>query len=260
MYDDGAKGYMNGIAIHPYPNSIDWWYTYKAISLTTQVRDENGDSVPLWIDEIGMSTTDGWSTTQQSEVDSNVIRPLLAYPGIAGVYINQLIDSTTGPYVNEGFGVMTSKFTPKPAFCAIAKMFATGYKCPVTVAQPVPSSTQDKRWQAENLLQYGANAALSWHAAKGSYTGLTSAGLHAIDSRISATAPSGSVPAGSGADPSEIGVYVFGPGSLLLCNTSQADLSYCIFNTKPGDWVYGDSSGSIDDAASAVIHARSNTW
>jgi hypothetical protein len=259
MYDNGARGYMDGISIHPYPNAMDWYYTFKALSVTTEVRDVNGDAVPLWLTEIGMSTTNGWTPAQQSEVVSNVIKPLLSYPGIAGVYVNELTDPTTGPYVNQGFGMLYSNLSPKPAFCAIASVLGSGYMCPLTVLQPTPGATQLGRWQAENLLQYAANAALSYHVAHGSYSGLTSAGLHAIDARISTTPASG-VNAGSGADPSQVGVYPLGGDSILLCNASTADRSYCIQTAYPGSWIYGMATGSIYSAAYAVIHRISNTW
>jgi polysaccharide biosynthesis protein PslG len=256
MYNDGAKGYMNGLSIHPYPGDIDWWYTYKAISMTTEVRDANGDSVPLWITETGMST-EGFSAAEQAEVDANLIRPLLSYPGVAGVYLNTLVEPTID---GQGFGLLGPTLAPTSTFCAVAGAFDTSYTCPESLIPVAAGATQDARWQAENLLQYAANAAIAWYATHGSYTGLTSAGLNAIDSRLSATPAPGSVTPGPSADPSQIWVYPLTATSLMLCNTSQADRSYCIAATHLGSWIYGMATGTVYAAAGAVIHAESNTW
>jgi hypothetical protein len=154
---------------------------------------------------------------------------------------------------------MYTSLQPKTAYCAIAKLFGTGYRCPLLVPPATPSPTQLGRWRAENLLQYAANAALTYHVAHGSYSGLTSAGLNAIDPRIS-TSPATGANAGSGADPTLIGVYPLWGDSILLCNASTTDRSYCIETAYPGTWIYGTSTGSVYNAAYAVLHQISNTW
>jgi hypothetical protein len=261
MYADGAKGYMDGIAIHPYPQAMSWWYTYKAISTTTQIRDANGDSVPLWITEIGMSTTQNFSWKEQALVDANVIQPLLAYPGIAGVFVNQLMDSTSVPYPNQGYGVLTVKAQPKPAFCDLARVFQTGYHCPLTVSQPQPTSDQKAQWQAQNLLQYAVNAALAYYTQNGgSYLGLTPLTLNAIDPRIGVTPDSGVAP-GPAANPADIGIFpMAGGANVLLCNTSQSSFSYCVYNYGYTRWAYGKASGNMYQAAHATIYGLSQTW
>lgn len=261
MYDNGARGHMDGLSIHPYPGAMDWWYTYKAMSVTTEVRDANGDSVPLWITEFGMSTTDGWTEAQQALVDSNLLQPLLAYPGVAGVYIHTLIDPTSAPATSpeRGYGVINANITPKPAYCDIANALHSGYVCPSGVAQPVPTTTQSQRWQAENLVQAAANAAIAWHNTAGTYQGLTTVGLHALDPRVSAVPLTQANP-GPSADPSQIAVYQVAPSGLLLCNASQADRSYCIYTQYRSGWTYGMATGSVYQAAYNVQHGVSSTW
>jgi hypothetical protein len=261
MYTNGARGYMDGISIHPYTPSLDWWYVYKALSITTEIRDANGDSVPLWVTETGLSTTGGWTTTQQAIGLPNLMSALLAYPDLAGVYINTLIERTSIPAgdPSRGFGVLYPNLGPKPAYCTLANAFHTGYRCPLLVAQPQASATQQLRWQAENLLQWAASGAIAWHKANGTYQGLSSAALHAADPRISAT-PLTAVNPGSSADPSQIGVWQFSPDGVLLCNASRADRSYCIFTRYSGSWTYANATGSAYQAAYVLLHGLSSTW
>jgi hypothetical protein len=52
-----------------------------------------------------------------------------------------------------------------------------------------------------------------------------------------------------------------GRETLVLCNTSQADRSYCIKNTTGGEgWSYGKAEGTIATAATATAKGYSNTW
>jgi hypothetical protein len=261
MYANGARGSMDGISLHPYPQSLDPWYAYKALSVITETRNANGDSVPLWVTETGMSTTSGFTTSAQSLLLGNLVPALLAYPGIAGVYVNALVEpswaSVTDP--ERGYGVMYGSLTPKPAYCALASAFHTGYTCPAGVSVPQPSATQTAHWQAENLLQAAANAALAWHKAHGTYGGLTSAGLNSLDPRLSATAPTVLIP-GSTANPSQVGVWFLTPDAVLLCNASQAATSYCIFTQSAVTWIYGMATGGIYAAAYYVLHGVSNYW
>jgi hypothetical protein len=260
MYDNGARGYMDGISIHAYPEAMDWWYTYKSLSITTETRDANGDAVPLWITETGMSTTSNtWTENDQAIVLSNLVPPLLAYPGLAGAYVHTLVEPTNVPATQAGWGVMHPDLSPKPAFCSIAQMNQTSYQCPAGVAQPQPTTTQTLRWQAENLLQAAANAALAQHKLTGSYQSLTAPRLHAIDPRVSAT-PLSNPDSGPSADPSQILIWPMGPQDLLLCNASKADRSYCIYTHYRGTWAYGRAAGSVYQAESAVLGGTSQTW
>jgi hypothetical protein len=261
MFAAGAHGYMDGLSMHPYPGSMDPWFTYKAISTLTEIRNSAGDSSPVWITETGLSTTGGFTTTQQALVDPNLAQALLAQPDIAGVYINGLVEQTTMSTSdpNRGYGVMYANLSPKPAYCTIARAFHTGYKCPLLVAQPWPSATQSARWAAENALQWAASAALRYHAANGSYSGLTPAVLHTLDPRLSASGPVVVAP-GAAANPAAVGVWQWGSTGVLLCNASNADRSYCIFTPSPGNWTYGDATGTIYAAAHAVLYGQSNTW
>jgi hypothetical protein len=262
MYANGAHGYMNGLSMHPYPQAMDWWYTYKALSTLTEIRNNAGDNSALWITETGMSTTQGtWTANDQSVALANLVPALLAYPGVAGVYVHTLVEpanlAATDP--ERGYGLLYANLTPKPAYCALAGASSTGYACPAGISVPQPTAAQTAHWSAENLLQAAAGEALAWHNVHGTYSGLTSSALHTADPRLSAT-PAPAVNPGSTADPSQIGIWFMAPDGVLLCNTSQADLSYCIYTQSPGTWIYGQAAGTVYVAAYAVLHQVSNTW
>ena len=72
---------------------------------------------------------------------------------------------------------------------------------------------------------------------------------------LSATAGDGALLPGPAADPSRIAVYVLGTGAderLLVCNTSKADRSYCIYTAYGKYWRYGMGVGNVQYAASLV--------
>jgi hypothetical protein len=114
------------------------------------------------------------------------------------------------------------------------------------------------------MLQRAADAARSYRRSKGSYTGLDAPGaLHAIDSALAARQPTSAEQAaapGPAADPSLIAVYVMNPDIVELCNTSQADHSYCILTQYGRSWTYGTAAGSIYAAAGALNNGASTTW
>lgn len=259
MYDHGAKGYMDGISIHPYPSGVDFAASFEALSLVKETRTANGDSVPLWVTEFGQTTT---GNSASSPYEQGVTIPALfdalrADPEIRSVYVHTLLEDPDNDVPAErGYGLMKRDLTPKPAYCGLAAATASTWTCPDSVASATPSAEQSARWEAEILLQAAVDAARRVHVARGSYRALTSSDLNAVDPRISPIAAPGDVAAGAGADPSQIGVYPWETGDgVLLCNTSQADRSYCVLTFWRGLWTYGSAVGILYAAAGATIRA-----
>lgn len=258
MYDNGAKGYMDGISIHPYPWGVDFATSFEALSLVKETRTANGDSVPLWVTEFGLTTTGAGAS---SPYDQGITLPALfdalrADPEIKSVYVHTLLESPDNEVIAErGYGLLRHDLTPKPAYCGLAAATGSTWTCPDTVASATPSGEQSARWEAEILLQAAVDAARRVHVARGSYRALTASDLNAVDPRISPSAAPGDVAAGAGADPSQIGVYPWETGDgVLLCNTSQADRSYCVLTFWRGLWTYGSAVGILYAAAGATIH------
>lgn len=256
MYAHGAKGHMDGIAIHPYPGSIDFDKSFAALSIVKDVRSANGDSVPLWITEFGL-TTSRFSADDQATALAALATALRSDPEIEGVYAHTLYDDPSNPIPDErGYGFMSRDQTPKPAYCAMARASGLTPGC----AAPAPSATRAARWEAQVLLQAAADAARRVRLATGTYDGLTAAALHEQDARISRNAAVGALLPGPTADPSRIAVYPVAPDGLVLCNTSQGDRSYCIGTRWRKRWAYTSSPGRLFVTAGALLQGTSTGW
>ena len=274
MYYYGAKGSMDGIAVHPYPADIDFWLFYKVLTETREIRDDARDSATkLWVTEFGATTTDASNTSfafdpsSQAVMLTTLLAKLRAMPDVDGIFAHTLISPViVGPTSPErGYGVVDPTLVPKPAYCALAQANATGYTCPAEVdMQLLTPGIQVLRWRAQDLLQAAVDAARAYRARTGAYAGLTSPELHAIDPSISDLYGVISMAPGAAADPSRIRVWVWkgatGQENLMMCNTSRADRSYCV-KTVPGQaWTYGKAEGTIGTASLDITNYRTSWW
>jgi hypothetical protein len=269
MYYAGAKGHMDGIAVHPYPADIDLWQFFKTLTDLRTVRDAAGDSdTKLWATETGASTTDPanhnfvFNERDQAAVLVRVYGLLRSMPDVGGTFVHTLIEPEYWPETDKehGFGMAHDgpDLVPKPAYCALAAANEAAFTCPAEV--PVEPGTTDPaqgpRWDAQELVQRAVDAARRYRAQNGSYAGLTNAELHSLDPALSTQpADGGKLPAPS-ADPSRIGIWLWGTGPdehLLLCNTSRADRSYCVWGKPDGTWSYGSVESAIFPTAAATL-------
>jgi hypothetical protein len=123
--------------------------------------------------------------------------------------------------------------------------------------------TQQLRWAAQDYVQAAADAARVWYRTHNTYVGLDPTQLHAIDPTLSATGADQALLPGATADPSRVGVWVWGTAgaeNLLLCNTSKADRSYCIETQAGNQWVYGKAEGNVNAAAGATSNGSIWWW
>jgi len=269
MYAAGAKGAMDGISIHAYPEDIDLWRFFKVLTEVRDVRDSNGDNVPLWVTETGITTygnTGGnysFNENDQAFTLAQIYSELTKMKDVRAALFHTLIDPVGLSPVEAAYGAMRGDLTPKPAYCTFASLRQTTYACPSTVPAVSPVSGQKLRWKAQDYVQAAADAARTWYASHGTYVGLSPTQLHAIDPTLSATGSNGTLAPGATADPSRVGVWVFGTAgaeSLLLCNTSQADRSYCIQTQAGNPWTYGSAVGNVNAAAGATTNGTSWWW
>lgn len=132
LYANGMKGYYDGLAVHYYT------LTLAALRAIRQVQLENGDSKPLWLDEFGWSSC--WPRQRIQEQQAcvtpkvqatnmvNIFRSLARTSYVAAEVIFQLQDTS-----EEQFGVMTFAGARKPAFGALAGVFASPFARPSQV-------------------------------------------------------------------------------------------------------------------------------
>jgi len=269
MYAAGAKGKMEGLSLHPYATDVDLWRTFKILTEARDLRDAAGDNVPLWIDEIGMSTTGtGFNTVSENDQAVILAKYYSEFSGVKDIralLFHTLIDVSQYADTDSerGYGALRADLSPKPAFCAIAAARKTSYACPSAVAPVSDMATQQLRWNAQDMVQRGVEAARTWYASHKTYVGLTTAQLHAIDPALSATGADAALAPGPTADPSRVSVYVWGTAGseiLMLCNTSRADRSYCVLTQAGTPWTYGSSVGNVNAAAGATSQGLSTTW
>jgi hypothetical protein len=125
MYASGVQGLMDGISVHAYPTDGTAAAVFAAVDTARRVRDEAGDNVPLWVTEVGASTSGGFTDTAQAQLLSQVVRPLMRRSDVAGVYVHSLLDNAGVDPANpeHGYGVLRSATDPKPAFCTVTKAF-----------------------------------------------------------------------------------------------------------------------------------------
>jgi polysaccharide biosynthesis protein PslG len=134
LYENGIKGFYDGLAVH--------FYTLTIASLRAihEVQLQNGDSTPLWLDEFGWSSCwprmhveqeQGCVTRKvQSANLVNLTRAIVKLPYVAAELFYKL-RNTQG----EQFGVITEGGERKPAFAGVARAFGSpfGKLPPVTL-------------------------------------------------------------------------------------------------------------------------------
>jgi hypothetical protein len=261
MYANGAKGSMDGISIHAYPYSVNFSESFGALSAVKDIRAANGDTVPLWVTEFGMTTSSGFDSYQQGVTLPALYDALRNDPDIRGVYTHTLYDDPSNGELSErGYGLLDADGTPKPAYCNIAALNGKTAACPPGAPVAQPAAVQSARWKAQVLLQAAVDAARRAHGTTGSYASLTSTILHNLDARLSTVPLVGSVVPGLLADPAKIGVYPMGGDAVELCNASAADRSYCVVLSWGKATAYGSAAGTPFAAASATIWGSSRSW
>lgn len=261
MYANGVKGRMHGLAIHPYPGDVDLWRAFKTITVAREIRDANGDSAtPLWFTETGSSIAEA-GVGGQARLLSRLYARARSYSDVRATIVHTLLPRTNASVFDAGYGVVALDLAKRPAYCALAA--ANGVTKTCTAEEVVRDEAQEHRWDAQELVQSAHEAARSYKRTNGSYSGLTSAKLAAIDPRLSAVPADGAAPAGPDADPRRIGVYVWTDAigeNVEVCNASRADLSYCIRAVDGRILDYGAAAGSIFAAAGATNNGASTSW
>jgi hypothetical protein len=164
MFADGARRYMDGLAIHAYPTdtSSDGSQVWDPAALprwllqVDQVAAAAGVSPPpVWITETGVSTTTEHGfppalTPQQQASDLlSLVHTAQADRQVRMVIIHTLQDAPTDVLgdalnsvtggalnfdfsynqINEGMGVFQTNWTPKPAACELSLAFGGSLTC-----------------------------------------------------------------------------------------------------------------------------------
>lgn len=140
MYAAGAKGSMDGIGIHIYPTADtaagDVSQMEDDLNAVRTIRDAAGDTAtPIWITEMGVSTTAESGSDQASDLVA-LLQGAALDADVPVVILHRLVDppATSSPspvYGGDepGYGVFGSDNTPKPAACALSTLLQGTLSC-----------------------------------------------------------------------------------------------------------------------------------
>jgi polysaccharide biosynthesis protein PslG len=137
IYAAGAKGHMDAISFHPYAAVRTAPVFAKSV---LQVRDETrkaGDlTTPLWVTELGATTTGydptlKWSEDEQRETLVDQYEKLRRIPRVEMVLFHTLIDPIDdGGNPESGYGFLRYDESPRPVLCAFSRRRgAEGIRC-----------------------------------------------------------------------------------------------------------------------------------
>jgi polysaccharide biosynthesis protein PslG len=133
-YYYGARGHMDAVGVHPYPGNsgTDLSMVSQAMQQARDVRSYYSDlATPMWATEAGVSTN-GASTLTDSQQATNltyVYDTLAGMPDVKLIAIHTLIEPGQ-PFTSEwGYGVVTQSLEPRLAFCALASLRHSGFRC-----------------------------------------------------------------------------------------------------------------------------------
>lgn len=115
LYADGVKGHYDGIGVHPYGQpQLAGLKSFRAYQLS------QGDSVPLWVTEIGWSTSVPSPQSQAWSVAS-ALQQLGGLPYVADTDVYEMRDEGSDPTnPQDHFGLMNQSLTPKAGWNAFA--------------------------------------------------------------------------------------------------------------------------------------------
>jgi len=126
LYAAGIKGYYDALAVHYYN------LTLASLRSIRETQLANGDTKPLWLDEFGWSNCWPRQRLQQeqacvtSRVQAanflNTLRELARTPYLAAAIVYKLQDTSS-----EDFGLLSLAGARKPAFAAVARVFASPF-------------------------------------------------------------------------------------------------------------------------------------
>ena len=146
MYAAGAKGYYDGISIHPYNEWRDpanmWqekWRKYTLVPGTQWIREGQlaaGDKTPIWITEFGWTTCKGmnWCVSQKQQAaytarSVRIIADRLPYVRAATVY-DLRDEGNSKTRMDDNFGIVRHDYSPKPVYAALKSAWAGKYGKP----------------------------------------------------------------------------------------------------------------------------------
>jgi hypothetical protein len=132
MYQQGARGNMDALAVHPYPAGVSTAPMTATLQELRVLKAGFGDrATPFWVTEVGLTTTGPFAVSERDQATALVqqYRALEAMDDVEAVTFHTLIEPKGYPGSTRvddprdsevGYGVVRKDLTPKPAYCALA--------------------------------------------------------------------------------------------------------------------------------------------
>jgi hypothetical protein len=135
--DPGLLRLVQGLTVHPYPQpfnrgpddaSGDQRWRFDRVPLADKTATDAGRRLPVWITEVGWSTTAGEpravsESTQAAYTTAAVRRAATDWSAfVSHTFLYSLMDSPTEPDpLFRGYGLLHADGTPKPAWTALSR-------------------------------------------------------------------------------------------------------------------------------------------
>ena len=132
VFELGGRSYMDAVSTHPAPvvgQPLGWQLFQPGIDYVRRAERDTGVSVPIWLTEVGATTTPGKevqvSEQQQADVLVDFFFWVQTQPDIQAFFIHTLTEPDNAVNLpNMGFalvhGTSQTGFVPKPAYWALA--------------------------------------------------------------------------------------------------------------------------------------------
>jgi len=125
MYANGAKGYEDGLSVHPYAEDRG----FPGLTALHNDMVAAGDNSPVWVTEFGWPTGSDpqWhvSEAEQATDVTNGFADLSALSWVNEATLYNLRDKGTDPNdMQANFGVVRRDYSPKPAYAALTAALA----------------------------------------------------------------------------------------------------------------------------------------
>jgi hypothetical protein len=130
----GAVGHYDGIALHPYPVPFGRTdYRERVLGLIAHVRKalpRKKEKLPIWITELGISTHGSQAVSEQMQAQRlpALYKLLARVPHLPVVVIHRLFDDPAAEAPEDGFGLLRSDLSPKPAYGKMRRAFRHFYR------------------------------------------------------------------------------------------------------------------------------------
>jgi hypothetical protein len=157
VYDAGAKGYFDTMAVHPYmgqadappelPDTGDRWNMMHVDALVKLMEARGDGSMPIWFTEYGWSvhentsTTPVWARGVTAAQQADYLQRAVALTANRWPQVDVMIwynsrDKATGNVHQDGYGLMRRDFTIKPVLSMLKTIRDSA---PTVTPSPSPS-------------------------------------------------------------------------------------------------------------------------